>query len=212
MKKYLLILSSLVFISILSRAQFSKGSILVGGQLSFSTYNYNNSNIGASSPSNNTGTFVISAGKAIHENAVAGVDISYGFSNNGVISPSYSEHFYSFGIFYRKYKALGKEFFLFGQAGAVYAGSHQSGTDSTGIKIVTETTDGGGIYFYPGIAYRISNKFFLELTIPDLFSMNYSTVHSPNGSQNLVYNQFSVSTSLSTNPLTALGLGFRLVL
>jgi hypothetical protein len=212
MKKYLLILSSLFFISIASRAQFSKGSILLGGQLSFTTSNYNNSNIGAPSPSNNAGTFVISAGKAIHENDVMGVDISYGFSNNGVLAPNYTDHFYSLGIFYRKYKALGKEFFLFGQVGAAYSGSRQTGSDSTGIKIVTGTTDGGGIYFYPGIAYKISNKLFLELTVPALFSMTYTTVHSPNGSQNLEYNQFSVTTSLNTDPLTALGLGFRLVL
>jgi hypothetical protein len=212
MNKYLLIFSSLLFIVTASEAQFSKGSILLGGQLSFSTssadYNPN------PNPNANTsvGNFNVSVGKAIHENAVFGLEVSYGYYNYGTGSQASSNNNYGIGLFYRKYKDLGKEFFLFGQAGATYLGSTQSGHDINGNKVTIYTTNGGEVYLYPGIAYKISNKFFLELTIPELFSINYNSTKTTYPGPEVVGNQFSVSTSLSSNPLNSLGIGFRLVL
>jgi hypothetical protein len=212
MNKYLLLFFSLLFTVTVSEAQFTKGSILLGGQLSFSSssadYNPN------PNPNANTtyGNFNISVGKAIHENAVYGLDITYTYSTYGTGSQGSSNNYYGIGLFYRKYKDLGKEFFLFGQAGVNYLGSTQSGPDINGNKITISTSNGGQLYLYPGIAYRISNKFFLELTIPELFSINYSSTKTTYPGPDIVNHQFAVTTSLSSNPLTELGIGFRLVL
>lgn len=198
--------------SFLAHAQFNKGSIILGGQLSFSTNSTVESPGSAPNEKSNVGTFDISVGKAIRENAIFGLQAFYGFSNDGNVAPYYANHSYGIGIFYRKYKDLGKEFFLFAQAGAGYSGDTQSGVDTSGNKVNQGTTNGGQIYIYPGIAYRISKKFFLELTIPELFEADYSSVKSINPQQTLVTNQFNISTSLSDNPLNSLAIGFRLVL
>jgi hypothetical protein len=212
MKKYLLLLSALLFISMVSRAQFSKGSILLGGQLSFGTSSYNDPSNTNPNQNSTGGTFDVSVGKAFRENAVYGLDLSYSYNNNGGGSLGSSNNFYDVGIFYRKYKDLGKDFFLFGQVGAGYSGSTETGPDSAGNKVTIGTSHGGQIYLYPGIAYRISNKFFLELSIPELFAMQYSYVKTTNSGQDMVSHNFSVSTTLGSNPLSSLGLGFRLVL
>jgi hypothetical protein len=164
-----------------------------------------------------SGNFSISVGKAIRENAVFGLNMNYYpstytyNSGNGIYKNTM--HIYGIGVFYRLYKNLGKEFYLFGEAGAGYLGSSSSTKDGLGNKILTGNSNGGQVNLYPGIAYKISKKFFIELSIPQLFAASYSTNKidaEPNStSKNDVLN---INLNLNANPLTSLGIGFRLAL
>ena len=172
---------------------------------------------------NNDGNFTISAGKAINESTVFGINLSYMPSSttnypslNGDILLKYRNDGYSAGIFYRKYKSLGKEFFLFGEVSALYSWTNISGKDSIGHELISGSTFSISANLYPGIAYRISKHLFLELSIPNLISVRYSKSNTLSQEGNLnqtnKYDQFYISTSLSSSPLSSLGIGFRLIL
>ncbi|MEJ0083283.1 MAG: hypothetical protein WDM78_20555 [Puia sp.] len=172
----------------------------------------------------NYGNITVSPGKAVNENTVVGINLSYLPSSstnsvtNGTPAFKYQNTGYAAGIFFRKYKSLGKEFFLFGQGSASYGWSNQTGKDSAGKKVASGSSWNAGIDFFPGIAYRISKHFFLELTIPDLFVVRYNKSNTVNqyGTASEVQtsksDNLSISTSLSSDPLNALGIGFRLIL
>jgi hypothetical protein len=203
-----ILLSVLVILSFLStNAQFNKGDLLIGGTLSYSSFKMNSPSISSEQEYDN-GVFNIAIGKAIKENAIFGININYSPNLNtadygyGPVTVRTSN--YGIGVFYRIYKNIGKEFFIFGEAGAAYNGSTTSTKDSTGNKISTGTSYGGNIFLTPGIAYKISKKFFLELSIPQLFLASYSN----NGTSH----QFYANANLNSNPLNSLGIGFRLVL
>jgi|SRR5579864_6054315 len=227
MTRTLLILVLFISCSLVVDAQFKKNDILLGGQLSYSynsaTNTYANVVYPAGDYKYNNGNFTISAGKAIDENTVFGINLSYIPSSstnypslNDDILLKYANNGYSAGIFYRKYKSLGKEFFLFGEVSASYYWSNQSGKDSIGQELISGSTSTISANLYPGIAYRVSKHFFLELSIPSLIYIGYSKSntlsHEENLSQTNKNDQFYISTSLSSNPLQALGIGFRLLL
>jgi hypothetical protein len=204
--------------SFLASAQFNKGNILLGGNLSYT----GNTSSGPGQPdlNSNYGNFSVSIGKALNENSVFGINISFSpnstennFGSNGGVLKLINNN-YSAGVFYRKYKSLGKDFFLFGEVGGGYTGSTGSTKDSSGNKLSTSSANGGNIYFYPGISYKISKKFFLELTIPNLIYASYSSnkFSDPQQSSPQKNTSFDISTSLSSNPLNSLGIGFRLII
>lgn len=222
MTKTLSCIALLICLSSVANAQFSKGDILLGGTLSWGS----NKNTYSHSPGefeNSNGYFNISLGKAIRENAVAGLNLTYQPSTNSYNSVIGKVKLittgYTIGVFYRLYKNLGKEFYLFGEAGAAYSGSSSRTEDSLGNKVSQGSSSGFQIYLYPGIAYKISKKFFLEVTIPQLFAASYSSsktepvpgVVVPDGyygsSKNL-----NIGLYLNSNFLSNLGIGFRLIL
>ena len=168
MTRIILSIIILISFSTLANAQFTKGSGLIGGTLSYSSGKTNYFNP-SEDYNSSYGNFNISLGKAIRENAVFGINMNYRPRN--YTSPSVNgkykntENSYGIGIFYRLYKNLGKEFYLFGEAGGGYIGSSSTTKDSLGVKVATGNSNGGQIYLSPGIAYKISKKFFIELSI-----------------------------------------------
>jgi hypothetical protein len=223
-----LFLFSLILSTSMAKAQFKKNDFLLGGQVS---YNYNSSS--TNNPSAlypiydekaNSGNITISLGKAVSENTVIGIELSYlpssvtNYQSAGPAPLKFKNNGYAVGVFYRKYKNLGKEFYLFGEGLASYGWSDQSGTDSTGLKRLSGSSWNAGLELFPGIAYRVSKHFFLELSIPDLFVARYYKTNTVNQYGNATEVQttksdyFAISTSLSSNPLTSLGIGFRLIL
>ena len=227
MTRILLILTLFISSTLLTKAQFKKNDILLGGQVSYSYSSATNTYANVIFPSGDykdiDGNITISAGKAINENSVFGINLSYMPSSatnypslNGDILLKYRNDGYSAGIFYRKYKGLGKEFFLFGEVSASYGWSNTSGKDSVGQKLISGSTSFISATLFPGIAYRVSKHLFLELSIPSLIHVGYSKSNtlSREGSlsQTNKNDQLYFSTSLSSSPLTSLGLGFRLIL
>jgi hypothetical protein len=219
MTRILLILT-LLFSSFIANAQFKKNDILLGGQLSYSYNSYNQKYVMSNEydQKTNNGNFTINIGKALNENTIAGINLSYlpmsanNYQTYGLGPLKYQNNEYAAGVFYRKYKSLGKEFYLFGQAEASYYWSDESGKDSTGHKLLTGSSWGLELNFFPGIAYKVSKHFFLELSIPDLIIARYQKTSTTSQPSTYVSDYLTISTSLSSNPLNALGIGFRLIL
>jgi hypothetical protein len=215
-----ILLTGLIFLSFsfLANAQFSKGSILLGGSINYSDSKYTSNVPSSPEQKYNQANFSVSAGKAISENAVVGLILGYATSS----TTNYSEfpygpqpfrtNEYSIGVFYRKYKGLGKDFYLFGEADAFYSGGNQSTKDSTGSKISSVNSNGGSAAFQLGISYKISKKFMLDLSLPSLFSVSYSSNKSSSQGVTTSNDQFAISTSLTSSPLSNLAIGFRLIL
>src|SRR5450432_360457 len=107
---------SLLFISasLASNAQITKGSILLGGNIGFSTQTYN-----SNSPNEQKSTFlsfIPTCGWAVKDNMVLGFDLDYGYqSSNYPGSEKSTSNTYGAGIFLRNYKNLGGKFYIFGQ-------------------------------------------------------------------------------------------------
>ena len=216
----ILLLPVLLFSSFIVNAQFKKNDILLGGQLSYSYNSYNQKYTPGTEydQKSSNGNFTINIGKALNENTIAGINLSYlPYSANNYQSYmtnmlKYQDNEFAAGVFYRTYKKLGKEFYLFVEAGASYYWSNQSGKDSIGKKELTGSTWGVGADLYPGIAYKISKHFFLELSIPELINIRYNKTNTTTQASTYVSDQFNISTSLSSDPLNALGIGFRFLL
>jgi hypothetical protein len=215
MSKFLLTLL-ITFSCFLANAQFKKGDVLAGGTLSYSSTKSTMVD-NPDDQKSNTGNFNISLGKALKENTVFGVNISYQphsvTSGSGANWTRDRTDGYGISIFYRMYRNLGKEFYLFGEAGGGYIGSTSSLKDRAGDKLSTGTSSGGQIYVTPGIAYKISSKFFLELSIPQIFSAAYTSAKTKSGSAvTASSDDFSIGANINSNPLNSLGIGFRLIL
>lgn len=210
MQKILLTLLIIFSFSYVSNAQFSKGSVLLGGDISW--YSGKNSSTGVPDNKGNSGAFDISIGKAVKENSFVGMNLTYSHQEQGA---GYKTNGYGIGFFYRVYKDLGKNFYVFGEAGAGYLGSTQTQTDNSNQQVYTVTNNSGRIYLIPGLSYKVSKKFLLELSIPSLFSLYYTSSKTvTKGTPELVSTSdaFNANVSLTSNPLTNLAIGFRLIL
>ncbi|MHA4843381.1 outer membrane beta-barrel protein [Flavitalea antarctica] len=203
MIKHLLI--TVIMITTLSAsAQVNKGSILLGGNLGFATEN----NEDYKSKTTSTGVS-ISVGKAIRQNLVAGSDISHGYYRTKTNDTSKTiQQYYGAGFFLRKYAALGKGFYLFGQAraGASYTTIKQELSylrESKGYVI--------GIYAYPGFSYELNRKLHLEASLPGFLSVYYqkSKNEDPDGSKS-VNSVFAFSSAISN--AAALSIGLRILI
>ncbi len=208
----------LVFISasLASNAQITKGSILLGGNIGFSTTTYN-----SSSPTEQKTTFLSLAptyGWAVKENMVLGFDLDYNYqSYNYPGTDKSTGNIYGAGIFLRNYKNLGGRFYIFGQGRL--GGSYNTSKDLTLSTTPTQEIDTKGyslaLDLYPGIAYSVSNRLMLETGFPDIFYVRYN-----HGEQQMPVpgnpgidtnnNGFSIGSSL-TNSYT-LSVGLRLLL
>lgn len=168
MKKLLpLIIVSLCIASTLS-AQIGKGSILLGGNLGFTS---------TTSGSDKNEGFLISPslGMAVAENLIAGVNVRYVFSES---SGSASEtRNYGAGFFLRKYKHLGKGFYLFGEGelGFDRFREKQRVVNNQIPDVVISRTNAFRLGLAPGISYALTKRLQLELMFTDLLSVSYST-------------------------------------
>lgn len=210
---------ALSIFSFISSAQIKKGAILLGGQVGYHDGVFKSSNTQLDQK-RKSAVFNIAAGKAVKENKVVGISISYNHfgANNNYNGNNYTKvrvHGYNFEVFYRQYKKLAKDFYLFGEMGGGYFGSNQTDTEIPANTRFRYTESGGRLYLTPGIAYRLYKKLQVELLIPQIAQANYSVIKrrlAPNNAGYTTQNQFSFNTSLNSSLLSNLGLGFRFVL
>lgn len=192
-------------------AQIKKGAYLLGGDIGF--YKQTSQQSGNTTNTGTSFTFSPVFGKAIKENVVLGMDLTYNYFKNDVPG-NYNAANNSFGagIFLRKYKPLGKGFYLFGQARtAAEYGTSKSinfsqqypNSNSKGFSITA------GIY--PGISYAVSDKLQIETGFNNLIYLQYSyNKASATGSNDIVRQNFSLGSSLSGT--AGLTIGFRILL
>jgi hypothetical protein len=117
-------------------------------------------------------------------------------------------------VFLRKYKELGKGFYLFGQA---RAGGYYDNRDfnSTQFPSSSNTIKGYSIQLavYPGLAYGISKKFQLETGFNNLAYLQFDhskATYPGNTSPTSISNGVSLGSSLSN--FSGLTIGFRVLL
>jgi hypothetical protein len=206
--KILLSFAILLFISIAANAQISEGKYLLGG-----SFSYDNSELS----SNNTITSNIQFGKVIKENTVVGVVGSvYGaktHSGNSV----FKVYNYSAGVFYRKYKPLGKNFYFLQEVDAVYQHSRGYNYFYNGNETLSSKSNGGMISYIPGISYSVTKRMQIELTMPNLANIsfaNHKTIDKllPAGASPQKANVFSANINLNSSLLSNFGIGFKFLL
>lgn len=214
MRKFITLLAStLLILSLSLQAQIKRGSVLLGGDFSF--YSQVSENTTNKYTANNF-YFAPSFGKAVKENTIWGGQMYLGFGKNysGIISAGDSkQNLYGAGVFHRKYKTIGGNFYLFlqgdlnAQFGKIEYNTPDLNYDQKSIYINTS--------LYPGISYLLSKKLVLEAGFRDIVEIGYIKEKREGynfGSViNTSSNSFSLTSSLN-NFNSALSVGFRLFL
>lgn len=200
---------------LVSHAQIKKGATLLGGQLLISTQR-------STSTANNNPfssgwiTIAPTFGKAIKEDLVLGGEVSFGYNSNKYQGSAYSENRntqYGAHVFIRRYRALGKGFYLFGEArtGLDYSHSRYLAPQAPSFEY-TQQGIGADVSFYPGLAYALTSKLQLEAGFSNLALVRYTHLNTT-GTATVAggsSDSFTLSSSLSSN--AGLSFGFRVLL
>jgi len=160
--------------------------------------------------------FNISIGKAIKDNSVYGINISYQPSTiknffNGAAFINQKVNQYSFGAFYRQYKSLSKDFYFFIQPEADYIIGKNTVNDTLGVNLETVKVSGPQLTLMPGISYKIFNKFHMEILIPNIVTIQYASKKDNTPTTNTKQKTFVFKSSLNSSSFDFLGVGFRFI-
>ncbi len=213
-----------------SNAQIKKGTTLLGGQIGANSNEINIINQSYPFPSpypitqditNKSLVIGINIGTAFKENKVIGFTFTT-LSQKGTSfytsfdTSSSKENQYQVGVFYRQYKKLAKDFYFFGQADVSAFFGKGTATYNLSTNNVTGKQTGGGLSVSTGISYAVLKKLHVELTLPNLVSLQFSNTKQTSSNPNARIqdsNQFSFNSALtSNNAIGNLGVGFRLIL
>lgn len=186
MKKITLLSLTLVFITLFSHAQISKGSTFIGGFLNFSSDKNKPTSTTNVESTNSSWEFRPQLGKVIRDNKVAGVFLNAGGSINRQSSlPSNlsqtKNSFYGGGVFFRNYFAIANRFYLFGDASiGLTPRKSESLNDNGTSRFVSynSKTIESNLSLTPGISFAASKKIHLEAAFNNLFFVSYSSTKS----------------------------------
>lgn len=220
MKIFYLLISAVLFCPLV-QAQIKKGDIVLGGNVGYSDQSSSANPFPANGGKSDNLSINPSIGKAIKDNMVVGIDLSYSRYTYSSGAPSITtsgvSNAYETGVFVRRYKPLGNNFFLFAQTTFMVNYFHgTSNTPAVNGNPGYENDDksiGVGFQFYPGIAYAINRHWQLETELPNLFSASYnhsrfrtSTTGQPD--QDGSSHSFTISSSLTGNNEFAVGVRY----
>jgi hypothetical protein len=170
MKKLIVLAAVALFGTQVAKAQFSKGDVILGGNLNVSTNSSKQKDVDNSKTSSTSFGISPKVGVALNPNWVIGVFAQSSFSsskdNKDIKSTSYS---ITPGVFVRNYHMIGQSKFAFfaeGNAGYKFGTSKYDGTK-------TNTLNGFSVNVLPGITYFVTKHFMLEGTFGGL-SYNYT--------------------------------------
>jgi hypothetical protein len=216
MKKKSLLILIIAINTIVANAQIKKSSLLLGGQLSFSTGKQkldNNDTWKASS-------IVVSPsfGQAVADNLIVGVDAAFGYSKGeqppapgGATIKSSSV---GGGVFIRKYLTLTNGFYLFGHGRLGGSYFKQDISPYSAGTFYHYKSYQAGLSFSPGLSYAVNRKLHIETGFYNLLNIFYShATTNTDGSGSVVENKrntVQVNSSLSSG--STLTVGFRLLL
>lgn len=209
----------LVFFTLSSNAQFKKGDKVLGFGLNVYASSVENNSSAVPYTNNNTGlSLSIELGMAKKVNRLNGFFIGGGYGvnkNEYPTQPVSNNKSNSFntgaGYFTKRYKSLGKNFFVFGEG---RTGINYSQTNYTLNSVKSQGQQyGANLGLYPGLAYKWGNRFLFELRFADFVSTGYSQSESkaPNGIKD-IQRHFSLGSSLGLGYLNNIGIGVRWVL
>ena len=213
MKKFILLTISFLCVAIISQGQISKGSVLLGGGISGGSKKSDN---GINETKSSSFGISPAVGLAVKENSVLGIRLMYSTSRSEEIATGRTQNAngYIAGLFFRRYKALGKDFFLFGEGALNYSVYQNKYKNNNPNPTYSQTSHSISLNLYPGIAYAASKRFHLEVALNNLVNLDYGwgkTETMSNSTTSSTKNSgFGFSTNLNTAaPLTV---GFRFVL
>jgi hypothetical protein len=208
MKNFYLLVFAVLFCSLV-RAQIKKGEIVLGGDVQ---YNDQSSNDGSNQVYTNKNWGINpSIGKAIKDNLVLGLTISYDHGTNAQGDPTSftgSSDLFGAGIFLRRYKPLGNNFYLFCQSMFSGSYSHGSSANPAPNNNPSSQSDNKGVevrlQIYPGISYAITRRWQLETGLPNFFVVDYTHSKSTTNitgqpDQNSSGHSFAISSSITGN-------------
>lgn len=172
-------LSSLLFLSIYTSAQIKKGAIFLGGDISFGGSNSTN-NLSPTQTSNSTSFGIgINAGKAVKENLIVGVKVGFSsinFKQDPTLTTFSKDELNSFGggVWLRKYYTLSKAFYVFADAAMNANFGKRDQQLLQPSRTVKENSTGVSLTLFPGVAYQMRKRFFLEASLNNLLSIGYA--------------------------------------
>ena len=217
MKKFLLFAFAFIGLSSLVKAQIEKGTVLLGGNLYFSS----NKSESTTPPNNRdkSTNFGIhpAVGVAIKPNTILGLQLGYSQGESSIEPSSGSQEYTSYRteFFLRRYLTLGKGFHLFGQPGVYFNRSINKYNNFSGSGYKNKGWD-AGISLYPGISYAVTKRFHLEAGLGNMANLSYGkNKHESKSSTNGQISKsegsnFTFSSSLSNG--TPITIGFRFFL
>lgn len=212
MGKLFTLIAIAVLASISINAQISKGSILLGGGIGYSSQE---NKLEGSTIENKTSNFYISPaiGIAVKENLIAGGDLSFSSQFQDNMNNEAIINYYGAGIYMRKYFPIASRFYIFGQGrvGAnIFDGETTQGTD----YISTNKGYNVNVGIYPGISFQVNKKLHLETGFNNLVYIQYENgkikTQSLGNVSNATSKSFSVNSSL--NNMSGFYVGLRLLL
>jgi len=205
------------FVCSIAHAQVKKGDIVLGGNLGYSNLSQSSDNNGSNLYSNKSDNLTIapSFGRVIKDNLVLGFDIAYNYTKNSYAGgPNSNGNGFAAGVFLRKYRSLGNNFYLFGQSRLSGSYMHTAQDQQPGTQPTRDVNNiyGFALQFFPGIAYALNAKWQLEAGLPNFFSVSYTNsketetyTSQPDGHSNS--HLFSFQSSITGS--TALSVGLR---
>lgn len=210
------ILFVLLLTAIVTNAQILKGAKLVGGQVNFRRTESQDPQNGSI---NSYGVIGLSIGKAYKDNNVWGVNLSYSnsitrYPNLSSANYKITKPGYSMGLFTRNYKKLGGQLYLFTQPelSASFYNEMDKTNNSSSSRLRSRHFD---LDLTPGLAYSVTPKIQVELSIPGIAGIGYSYSETKNSINSPVIKSSSFGFNSNLSNLTnlgALGVGFRMIL
>jgi hypothetical protein len=209
-----------------TNAQIKKGKVLLGGQIAANSNESKSVSQSPLNPYNQTNTqksslFGLSLGYAVKENKVIGFSFSsIANKETRFFSPNSTSSFKNnqneIGVFYRQYKKIAKDFYIFGQGDIATVFGNGTGTSIPSAFTQTAKLTGTRLYVSTGVGYAVLKKLHIELSLPNILGIqsykNKLTSTDPNA-RTEDNKQFSFNSSLTNgNVIGNLNIGFRLVL
>jgi hypothetical protein len=208
MNKKLLIVCAFFIASTYSYAQIGKGSLMIGGQLGYSSNN-SQSSLSQEDFQSDHLVFTASLGKAVKENLFIGIELGTAINKVEQTGNSQKGNYKVAGVFIRKYFDIGKKFFIITQGNAGVGFSHNEYTTTTMFS--ENESYQISLSFAPGLSYALNRKFHIETGFNSLISAAYARGKITHGSGvKSKQETFSVATNL--NNLASLTIGLRFLL
>lgn len=176
--KKITLLTVVLFVTLISRAQITKGSTFIGGHISGSSAQEKADNSDAEIKGSYLGVG-LEFGKFFAKNKAAGLFINYSSDKYKQNMPANSykntkeSHGFATGFFYRQYFPLSSKWYLFGEADLSY-GKSKSEENSNDVQTIKGKGWGISASITPGLSFAAGKRLFIETAFKDLFSLYYS--------------------------------------
>jgi hypothetical protein len=211
MLKPILLITSFFFISLGAFTQIPKGSVFIGGDISF-FYEEGTSNNSNDYVDRNFYVLPV-FGKAVKENLLIGV-LSLFYHNNTDVTLDFNDlkqSRYGLGFFAREYKQIAKtRFHIFLQESLSGEYDHTEQGFNTADKI-DKKSHIINLGVYPGIAYNLSQRLQLESGFSNLLGLRYYHTKTFAGTINPISSKVNgISLYATADNVTQFYVGFRL--